>query len=82
MVCEYVFREGLSGHTAEEAGSWDSKQKKKWWSTRKLLDERIKKVLVSMEVRANQIRCRLFVMLLTFLLENAWVLAVFVRWRT
>ncbi|CAI5726342.1 unnamed protein product [Peronospora effusa] len=50
-------REGLSGHTAEEAGSWSSEQKKEWWSTRKLLDERVKKVLVSMEETLGFWRC-------------------------
>ncbi|CAI5723934.1 unnamed protein product [Peronospora destructor] len=50
-------REGLLGHTAEEAGSWNSEQKKEWWSSRKLLDERIKTVLVSMEKTLGFWRC-------------------------
>uniref|UniRef100_K3WBB2 separase n=1 Tax=Globisporangium ultimum (strain ATCC 200006 / CBS 805.95 / DAOM BR144) TaxID=431595 RepID=K3WBB2_GLOUD len=34
-------RDSLSGHSADEAGSWTSKQKKQWWNKRKELDEKL-----------------------------------------
>ncbi|CAI5712629.1 unnamed protein product [Hyaloperonospora brassicae] len=52
-------REVLSGHTAEEASSWNAEQKEKWWCTRKLLDERIDKALVSMQETLGFWRCLL-----------------------
>ncbi|EGZ28335.1 hypothetical protein PHYSODRAFT_471658 [Phytophthora sojae] len=52
-------REILSGHTAEEAGSWSTKQKKEWWDTRKQLDERIQKSVRSMEMTLGFWRCLL-----------------------
>ncbi|CAH0477252.1 unnamed protein product [Peronospora belbahrii] len=50
-------REGLSGYTAEEARFWDSEQKNRWWSTRKLLDERVEKALALMEKTLGFWRC-------------------------
>ncbi|KAG7389738.1 Separin [Phytophthora pseudosyringae] len=52
-------REILSGHTAEEASSWKTEQKKEWWNTRNLLDKRIGEAVVSMQETLGFWRCLL-----------------------
>ncbi|KAL4169809.1 hypothetical protein KRP22_010721 [Phytophthora ramorum] len=52
-------RKILSGHTAEEADLWSTELKKKWWSTRKLLDERIEKAVLCMQETLGFWRCLL-----------------------
>ncbi|KAE9139623.1 hypothetical protein PF010_g518 [Phytophthora fragariae] len=52
-------RNVLSGHTAKEADSWSSEQKKEWWDTRKKLDKRIEKSMRSMQETLGFWRCLL-----------------------
>ncbi|KAL3673406.1 hypothetical protein V7S43_001118 [Phytophthora oleae] len=49
----------LSGHTAEEASSWNTEQKKEWWNARKMLDKRIGDTIVSMQETLGFWRCLL-----------------------
>lgn len=83
VVC-MADREILSGHTAEEAGSWSTKQKKEWWDTRKQLDERIQKSVRSMEVRrkrmcADKIVVQVLTKIMLCCVDDAWILAMLAR---
>eukprot|EP00644_Phytophthora_capsici_P000320 jgi/Phyca11/540152/estExt2_Genewise1Plus.C_PHYCAscaffold_40559 len=52
-------RDILSGHTPEEASSWNTEQKKDWWNTRKSLDKRIGAAIFAMQETLGFWRCLL-----------------------